>query len=107
MVLRQKMYNHRYGCKKVGEAIGIGSGSLVMLELLASANDWLPMLLTLKTQIKNLKNPHSFNTTVIITVYRWENGNKKKCWRISALGGYILSTFSKNFAILILSYFWF
>ncbi len=39
MVLHQKMCNHRYGCKKVGEAIGIGSGSLVMLGLLASAND--------------------------------------------------------------------
>jgi len=26
------------------------------------------MLLTLKTQIKNLKKPHSFNTTVMITV---------------------------------------
>ncbi len=36
------------------------------------------MLLTLKTQIKNLKKPHSFNTTVIITVYLKENGNNKK-----------------------------
>ncbi len=35
------------------QAIGIGSGGLVMLELLASANDWLLMLLTIKTQIKN------------------------------------------------------
>jgi hypothetical protein len=35
--------------------MGIGSGSLVMLELLASANDCSLMLLTLKTQINKLK----------------------------------------------------
>jgi len=36
------------------------------------------MLLTLKSEIKNKKKPHSFNTTVIITVYLKKNGNNNK-----------------------------
>jgi len=61
----------------VEQAIGIGSVSLVMLELWASANDWLLMLLTLQLKLKIKKGHSPSITTVTITVYPKENGNKK------------------------------
>jgi len=48
-----------------------------MLELWASANDWLLMLLTIQLKLKIKKGHTPSITTVTITVYLKENGNKK------------------------------
>ncbi len=54
----------------------ISIGSLAMLELMATANDLMLMLLTLKHL--NSKTPHFCNRIAIILVNLQENGNKKQ-----------------------------
>jgi hypothetical protein len=58
-------------------AIGISSSCLVVLELLATANDLLIVLLTFKNFIKILKMPNSFKRTVNVTIHLKEKGKRQ------------------------------